>query len=719
MSSIHQEKEKVGIKDSQLLKRMAAYALPYWKSLLFCLFLAFLIVVADLARPYLLKIAIDDHIGGLSKPMLAASANAPDAREELSRWGDIIESGDRIYVRINAGSEAAAAQQAEGGVEKAQIVDASGSSLLVRGWLTEEENAGKLETAAAAGTEGAKLVTDRGTYEAEVLTSGALKDFRAGDYSGFLKLGVLFLVVVAGGALLNYWQSNQLQYTGQHIIFNIRQQLFNHLSRMSMSFFDRNPVGRLVVRVTQDTESLNQLYSQVLVNLVKDVIVIVGILAIMLQLSVKLSLIAFAVLPFLAVITFYYRRLVREAQRQSRLILSRLNSFLAENLSGIRITQLFIREDRQREQFDGLNTAYYRAGMKGTVVNSIFQPVIGFLGNVSIALLLWYGGAKVLEGGITFGVVYAFTHYIRQFFQPLQSLAEKYNQIQTAMVGAERIVDMLNEEPAIVDAEKPQPLPAAVHGEIRFENVWFAYTGEDWVLKDVSFTIAPGQTVAFVGATGAGKSSIIQLINRFYDIQKGSIKLDGVDIREIPVSDLRRTISVVQQDVFLFTGDIAHNIRLNNESITDRQVREAAAMVNMDEWISRLPQGYGTMLGERGVTLSLGERQLLSFARSIAFRPQILILDEATSNIDTETELAVQDALYTISKGRTTLIVAHRLSTIQHADQIIVMHKGKVREKGNHFELLAKQGYYYKLYELQYKDRGAEAAAAAAASGQR
>ncbi|MDF2924029.1 MAG: multidrug transporter ATPase [Paenibacillaceae bacterium] len=706
MNGIHQEKEHVGIKDSQLLKKLAGYALPYWKSILVCLGLALLIVLADLARPYLLKVAIDDHINGLTKPMVSAAAGTPGARERILSFGGVIEHGDRLYARID--DDAALPYMSGGvlpsGMEKSQIVEAAGKRVLIGEWLTEAET-DDLRLREGAGAPSLETGSGR-VIAAELLDKDSVQDFRKNDYRGFLTLGFWFLAVVAGGSLLNYWQSNLLQYTGQHIIFNIRQQLFAHLSRMSMSFFDRNPVGRLVVRVTQDTEALNQLYSQVLVNLVKDIIMILGVLVVMLQLSVKLSLIAFAVLPVLAIITVWYRSLVREAQRRTRMILSRLNSFLAENLSGIRITQLFIREDRQREQFDSLNDAYYRAGMRGTVVNSIFQPAIGFLGNVSIALLLWYGGARVLEGGLTFGVVYAFTHYIRQFFQPLQSLAEKYNQIQTAMVGAERIVDMLNEEPAIKDVPQPAALPAPVRGEIRFEHVWFAYNEGEWVLRDVSFTIAPGQTVAFVGATGAGKSSIIQLINRFYDVQKGSIKLDGIDIREIAHEQLRKTISVVQQDVFLFTGDIAHNIRLNNSSITDSQVEEAAKMVHMDEWITKMPDGYQTMLGERGVTLSLGERQLLSFARSIAFRPQILILDEATSNIDTETELAVQDALYTISKGRTTLIVAHRLSTIQHADQIIVMHKGKVRETGNHFQLLTQRGYYHKLYELQYKDKG-------------
>ncbi|MBU7314593.1 ABC transporter ATP-binding protein [Paenibacillus oleatilyticus] len=696
--NIHAEKNVKTMKDTQLLTKLLSYAKPYWRMILLCIALAFLIVVADLARPYLIKVAIDGHINGLHKPMLSAEASQAD---RLRSYGAVTEWNGRAYVRLEPDAAGRMARQLEPGAQQAQIVRIGGKDWLIAGWIAKQP---EQATVVEAGGK-AEVRAGGQTFAAQPLDAAVLEAFRKQDYTGFLWLGVAFLSAVVVAALLSYLQSNLLQYTGQTIIFNIRQQLFQHLSRMSMSYFDRNPVGRLVVRVTQDTESLNQLYSQVVVNLIKDVIVLIGIVAVMLQLSVKLALLSFAVLPFLAVLTFWYRSVIRDAQRKSRVILSRLNSFLAENLSGIRITQLFIREERQWEQFDHHNTEYYRAGMRGTVINSIFQPAIGFLGNLAIALLLWYGGASVIDGGLTFGIVYAFTHYVRQFFQPLQSLAEKYNQIQTAMVGAERIFETLGEKPAIVDPEHPKQLPKEIRGEIAFENVWFAYIGEDWVLKDVSFTIQPGQTVAFVGATGAGKSSIIQLINRFYDIQKGSIKLDGVDIRDIPLDDLRRYIGIVQQDVFLFTGDIASNIRLNHPEITDEQVVAAARMVHMDEFVRSLPGGYKTLLGERGINLSLGQRQLLSFARAIAFRPQILILDEATSNIDTETELIVQDALMNISEGRTTLIVAHRLSTIQHADQIIVMHKGKVRETGNHYQLLAQRGYYYRLFELQYKEQ--------------
>jgi ATP-binding cassette, subfamily B, multidrug efflux pump len=695
---MQEEHKNFQLKDSQLMRNLAAYAAPYWKMIAFCIALAFLIVVSDLARPYLIKVAIDDHINGLSKPMVAVPI---EQEADIGGAGKPIQWEGRSYFRIDQPSVWTGPSSIP--VEQVQIVKLNDRSFMIDGWLAQERS--NLEVREQGG--GWELVADGIVYPARELGVDGTAVFREQDYRGFLVLGGLFLITVVAGSVLNYVQSNLLQYTGQSIIFNIREQLFRHISRMSMSYFDRNPAGRIVVRVTQDTETLNQFYSQVVVNLVKDLIVLFGIIFVMFHLSVELSLLTLAILPVLAVMTFWYRKAVREAQRNMRTILSRLNAFLAENLSGIRITQLFIREQRQFEQFHEQNEAFYKAGIRNSTINSIFQPAIGFVGNLAIAMLIWYGGAKVLGGGITFGVVYAFTQYVRQFFNPLLSLADKYNQIQTAMVGAERIFDTLSEPITMKDAEKPQPLADNVRGEITFENVWFAYNEEEWVLKDVSFKIQPGQTIAFVGATGAGKSSIIQLINRFYDIQKGSIKLDGVDIRDIPIDELRRCISIVQQDVFLFTGDIASNIRLNEPTISDAQVEEAARLVNMDGYIRQLPKKYGTLLGERGINLSLGQRQLLSFARAVAHKPQILILDEATSNIDTETELIVQDALHTISRGRTTLIVAHRLSTIQHADQIIVMHKGKVREIGNHFQLLAERGYYYRLFELQYKDQQA------------
>lgn len=392
--------------------------------------------------------------------------------------------------------------------------------------------------------------------------------------------------------------------------------------------------------------------------------------------------------------------MIRGVQRHMRTLLSRLNSFLAENLSGMRIIQVFIREKRQYEQFQEMNEQYYKAGMKNSTLNSVFQPTIMFIGNIAMAVMVWYGGNKVLSGAITFGVVFAFITYIQQFYRPLMSLADRYGQIQTAMASAERIFELLEEKPSIQNHPQAIRFPEKISGRIEFQNVWFAYNKNEWVLKDVSFTVEPGQTVAFVGATGAGKSSIINLINRFYDIQKGSIKIENQDIHQIAMEDLRKHVAIIQQDPFIFSGDVRYNIKLNKE-MTEQQLIQAAKSLNMHEFIMKLPQQYDTMLGEQGYTLSSGQKQLLSFLRAAVYNPDILILDEATANIDTETEIVVQDALKRISRNRTTLIVAHRLSTIQHADKIIVLKKGEIQEIGNHQELLNNKGYYYRLFKAQ------------------
>jgi ATP-binding cassette subfamily B multidrug efflux pump len=708
MADIHEERAVAKIGDSQLLGRLIRYAAPYWKPFALCVLLAFLVVAADLGRTYLIKVAIDDHINGYRQPMVAAPTAA-----ELERLGyEALPGMDGKPAYARVGWDAAPGAAGGGHLAKAQIAELDGVAYLVGGWLPNEGEGGYTIVPSADGASATIESDAAGTLTAVALSAAEVDAFQAGDAPSIWRLGGVFFLAVAAAALLSIWQMNLLQFTGQRILHTIRDQLFRHIGRMPMSFFDRNPVGRLVVRVTQDTESLNNLFTQVIVTLVKDVLVLIGIVAVMFHLNAELALLTLCVLPALAALTFWYKTVIREAQRISRAILSKLNSFLAENLSGMRITQMFVREQRQWEQFHELNEGFFRAGMRGTIINSVFQPAIGFVGNLAVALLLWYGGLRVLGGDLQFGVVFAFTIYVRQFFNPLMSLAEKYGQVQMAMVGAERIFDLLDEKPTMTEAAAPVALPAQVRGEIRFENVWFAYHGEEWVLKDVTFIIRPGETVAFVGATGAGKSSIIQLINRFYDIQQGRILLDGIDIRELSLSDLRRAVGIVQQDVFLFTGTIASNIRLNEARISDDEVREAARRVHMDEFVRAMPEGYDTLLGERGVTLSLGQRQLLSFARAIVFRPQVLILDEATSNIDTETEIIVQEALAEMSRGRTTMVVAHRLSTIQHADQIIVMHKGKVREIGNHRELLSQRGYYYRLHQLQYKDREVAAGAA-------
>jgi ATP-binding cassette, subfamily B, multidrug efflux pump len=523
------------------------------------------------------------------------------------------------------------------------------------------------------------------------------------DYQGLIYLGILYFFLIIGSSISTYFQNNTLQFTGQYVIYDFRQAIFKHFSLMQMSFYRKNPIGRLVTRITHDVESLNQLYSQVIVNLVKEVLILIGIIILMLYMSVKLTLICFLVIPVIAMVTFYFKRVLRNTQRNLRTILSKILSYLAENLSGMSVIQLFVREGKQLERFNELNEEHYRAGMRQTVFNSIFNPSIGLFGNISLALLVWYGGRSVLDGSISFGTVYAFTHYVRQFFEPLRGLADRFNQIQAALASAERIFENLETKSTILNTYDPKKLPEKVQGNIVFQNVWFAYQNEEWILKDVDFRISQGETVGIVGATGAGKSSIIQLINRFYDNQKGIITLDNIDIKDVHLDDLRKHIGIIQQDPFVFSGTVLDNIRLNHNHVSDEDIIKAAKSVNIDSFFRMLPQGYDTMLGEAGTVLSAGQRQLLSFLRAMIADHDVLILDEATANVDTETEQAVQDTLSEMSRYRTTIIIAHRLSTIQHADKIIVLDKGRIVEMGNHHRLLTNRSAYYLLCLNQNK----------------
>lgn len=524
-----------------------------------------------------------------------------------------------------------------------------------------------------------------------------------GDAAKLGTIGLYFIGAIILGFIFNFFQIYILTYTGQTIIYNLRQQVFTHLQKMSISFFDRNPVGRLVTRVTNDTETLNDMYTNVLVSLLKDISLLLGTVIIMFQLNVKLSLVVLTVVPILIPMTLIFRIKVRLIYRQVRVALARINSMLSENIAGIKIIQIFNREKEKLNEFEKANNDYKKALIGEVVISGVFRPLIEMLSGFCIALIVWYGGGKVISGAIQFGVLYAFINYVGYFFQPVNDLAEKYNILQSAMASLERIFAILDTPPelddGIVCTDKK-----LFKGNIEFKNVWFAYKNEDWVLRDVSFSVPAGQTVAIVGATGAGKTSIINLINRFYEIQKGEILIDGTKTREIQKECLRRNIGVVLQDVFMFGGTIKDNIRLNEEEISDADIKTASEYVNASKFIDSLPSKYEEEVMERGATFSSGQRQLLAFARTLAFDPSILILDEATASIDTETELLIQDALSKLTKNRTTIVIAHRLSTIQHADNIIVLHKGKIREMGNHQELLAKRGMYYNLYQLQYKN---------------
>ena len=534
-------------------------------------------------------------------------------------------------------------------------------------------------------------------------------DFAPGEmarerFAGLLRAAALYLGALVGLFLCNRTVFWLMQRTGQQIIEGIRNDLFTHVESLTMRFFDITPVGKIVTRLTNDVDAVNDVFANILVRLFENSIRIVGLAAVMLALNVRLALISFALVPVVGVMTFVFRRLSREAYQITRSRLTDLNTFLSEHLSGMRLIQVFGREAQKKEEFDGKSAGLFRAGFRELMINAVFRPVLYLISVLALVLLQRSGGADVLTGAVSIGTFYAFISYIGQLFDPIQELAEQFATLQSAIASAEKIFTLMDTKPLLRDAAEPVSV-SPIRGRIEFDHVWFAYQGEEWVLKDVSFTIEPGQRIAFVGATGAGKSSILNLIGRYYDIQKGAIRVDGVDIRQMRREELRAAIGQVQQDVFLFTGDIASNIRLHDEEITDEQIREAATEVNAARFIDRLPDGYAHPVAERGATFSAGQRQLISFARTLAHNPAILVLDEATANIDTETEQWIQEAVERLMQGRTTIMVAHRLSTIQRADCIMVMHHGRIRERGTHQELLEQGGIYKKLYELQLSDR--------------
>jgi ATP-binding cassette subfamily B protein len=516
----------------------------------------------------------------------------------------------------------------------------------------------------------------------------------------YLATLLLELVVEYGGTLLT-------SFVGQRVMYDLRMEIFSHLQRLSVSYFDRNPVGRLMTRVTSDVETLNELFSSGVVTIFGDVFTLVAIMAMMLVIDLRLALVTFAVIPLVWLTAAIFRRRVRDAFRDIRYRLARLNAFLQERLSGMRIVQLFGREADSARRFGELNREHLGAHLRSITVYAIFFPAVELLTAVAMALLLWYGGLRVLDETLTVGVLAAFIQYTRRFFQPLQDLSEKFNLLQSAMASSERVFVLLDEPVTVPEPRSPEVLPRPVRGEVRFEGVWFRYSPEGpWVLKDITFTALPGRTVALVGHTGAGKTTIVNLLLRFYDPERGRITVDGVDIRELSTAELRSAIGFVQQDLFLFTGDIQHNLTLG-AAITREAARQAAERVGAARFIERLPSGYQHRLGERGRSLSVGERQLLSFARALALDPRILVLDEATSSVDAEAEAQIQRAIAELMAGRTSLVVAHRLSTILHADEILVLHHGEIRERGSHRELLAAGGLYERLYQLQL--RGQEA----------
>lgn len=513
---------------------------------------------------------------------------------------------------------------------------------------------------------------------------------------------ILFGTLVLQG-IIQYAMAYLTSWIGQKIIFDLRKKIYKHTINLNLKFYDKNPIGRLVTRVTNDVEVLYEVFSSGLVTAFGDILTIVWILYFMFSLDFELTLYTLAVLPLLVYATSVFRKAVRNSYRKIRVLIANINTYIQEHITGISVVQIFGKEKRTVDEFEKINREHTEENKKSIMYYALFFPVVEFLGAAAVGIIIWYGGGQVLQNAVSVGVIIAFVQYTEMFFRPIRDLAEKYNILQTAMASSERIFNLLDTSNPIKDIDKPVKLEK-VKGSIQFKNVWFAYNDEDYVLKNVNFEFKEGEKVAFVGHTGAGKTTIINLINRFYDVNKGEIKIDGVNIKDIDQKELRKNTGVVLQDVFLFSGDIRYNIDLGNRDITEEQINDAIDNVGLRKFINELPSGLNHKVNERGTTFSVGQRQLISFARALAYNPRILVLDEATSSVDTETEILVQNAIKKLIEGRTSIIIAHRLSTIQSCDKIIVMHKGEVKEMGNHQELLNKKGLYYKLYQLQYKE---------------
>lgn len=659
------------------MKRLLSYLKPHKWVMTLATVLVLFIIAVELYRPIIVGNAIDQYINGYYHPYVEADVSAPDA----INWNGLVLSRD-------------------------QAVSTADSASFYQIFLWKDhyymaENRTRSECTALQNAD-TSVLKNYVREGAQKLTSNDLKVLRQNDFKGILKAGILFLLLLFSGFFLNLADTWLLQKMGQQIVYKLREETFTHIHSLSLSFFNTTPVGKLVTRVSNDTEAVNELFSTILVKLFKNVVKIIGYAVVMLSINVKMAGISFLLLPLVAILTFVFRHLSRKAYQITRNKITELNTFLSEHISGMKLIQIFAREKEKYSEFEGKSMELYRANFREIMTFAIFRPSIYLVSVIAMILVIRTGSLSVLNGSLSLGTLFVFITYISSFFEPIQELSEQLGTLQSSIASAEKIFSVLDVKPEIVSPTDPAPVN--ILGEIEFRHVWFAYEEENYILKDVSFVIRPGEKAAFVGATGAGKSTILNLIGRYFDIQKGQILIDGIDIHEIDLDVLRGTIGQVQQDVFIFTGDIKSNISLNNEAISPDDVRRAAEIVNADPFIQKLPHGYDEPVTERGSTLSAGQRQLLSFARTLAYDPKILVLDEATANIDTETETLITQALARLMDGRTTIMVAHRLSTIQHADKIIVMHHGEIKESGTHQELLVKDGLYKKLYELQLMD---------------
>lgn len=654
------------------MKRLLSYLKPHKWVMVAASAIVLLIIVVELYRPIIIGDAIDNYINGYYTPYTVTTADASGA-----------VSYKDIYLTRESGVSP------ETGYYQLLLYNNEY-------YMVENISATESELLRTADDTLLKEQVEQG---AVLLSTEELKELRHFDFIGILQAAGLYLAMLLLGFILNAVNTWILQKMGQNIIYQMREQVFSHIHSLSLSFFNTTPVGKLVTRVSNDTEAVNELFTTILVKLFKNIVKIIGYAVVMLSINVQMALVSFALLPFVTLLTFYFRYMSRKAYQITRNKITELNTFLSEHISGMKLIQVFAREKEKYQEFAGKSEELYRANWREVMTFAIFRPCIYFLSVIAMILVIGTGSSSVLKGSLSLGTLFIFISYISSFFEPIQELAEQFGTLQSSLASAEKVFSILDEKPDIVNTDTPTDIN--ILGRIEFKNVWFAYEKEDYILKDISFVIEPGEKVAFVGATGAGKSSILNLIGRYYDIQQGEILIDGVNIKDIHTDVLRAAIGQVQQDVFIFTGDIKSNISLGNESISLEEVKRAAKIVNADSFIEKMPDGYDAPVTERGSTLSAGQRQLLSFARTLAYRPTILVLDEATANIDTETESLITNALEKLMEGRTTIMVAHRLSTIQHADKIIVMHQGRIKESGSHQQLLQQNGLYKKLYDLQ------------------
>jgi len=684
----HEEAALGSIYDARLIKRLLGFLKPYWLPVVFSLIVLLGATALELVLPDFTRRAIDDHI------------NISGWKAVLGRQvaGTLSLAGDTVLVdvsRLSGEDKYLTARWRQQG----RIGETSYYYFELGARPQQQAVLSLMAAHPALFSRYGEVVLIRHS-DLRQLSRDEVSLLRARDFSGIRRIGLLFLGLMLLGFVLNFFQFFLVILVGQRFMHDLRRRIFAKFQALDMSYFDRNPVGRLVTRATNDVDAINEAFIIVFIDILRSILMAAAILVLLYRLNIRLAGVVTALLPVIALWTVLFRIWARNIYRRIRVRLARLNATLQENISGIRVIKIFRREAETIRRFQAVNLEYFAASMKEVLVMSYFRPIIEVISGIGLGLVIYYGGGQVVRNSISLGVLVAFVTYLRMFFRPIQELTESYTALQSAMASSERVFALLDQPVAVKDSPETKPL-AQVRGRIDFQQVHFEYVPGEPVLKDISLTVMPGEKVALVGATGSGKTTIISLLARLYDIQRGKILLDGTDIKEIRLDSLRAVMGVVMQDVFLFSGDIKGNIRLNKE-LSDEKVREIARQVHADTFIERLPQKYDQEVRERGVTLSSGERQLLSFARALAFDPPVLVLDEATANIDSATEKLIQDALEKLMRGRTSIVIAHRLSTIKHVDRIYVLHKGQIKEVGTHQELLKKRGVYYNLYRLQH-----------------